>query len=80
MPSNIDQDHPVFDVPAFHFHPCNTAAAMEDIGGGQGVGLGLENYLQTWVGLVGGHVGLTLPLSLPERRRYYAGHKEQFCD
>ncbi|KAI9704368.1 MAG: hypothetical protein M1836_007231 [Candelina mexicana] len=56
-------EHPIFDMPAFHVHPCNTAAAMEDLGGAQGISL--QNYLQIWIGLVGGHVGLSLPLSSP---------------
>lgn len=50
------------DVPAFVVHPCNTAEAMQVVVGGRSISV--EAYLQIWLGLVGGCVGLALPKGL----------------
>lgn len=60
--ANRAQNHPITDVPAFFVHPCNTAEAMQDIIGGRSISV--EAYLQIWLGLVGGCVGLALPKGL----------------
>lgn len=60
--ANQAQNHPITDVPAFFVHPCNTAEAMQDIVGGRSISV--EAYLQIWLGLVGGYVGLALPKGL----------------
>lgn len=60
--ANRAQNHPITDVPAFFVHPCNTAVAMHVIIGGRSITV--EAYLQIWLGLVGGCVGLALPKSL----------------
>ena len=55
-------NHPITDVPCFAIHPCNTADALVDIIGAKDVS-GLD-YLQIWIGLIGGPVGLYLPKEL----------------
>jgi len=60
--ANMVKNHPITDVPCFFIHPCNTAEAMKELLQSRQVS-GLE-YLQLWVGLVGGCVGLYLPKEL----------------
>lgn len=55
-------NHPATDLPAYFIHPCNTADAMRDITRGSLVSP--QIYLQIWIGLVGGCVGLYLPSQL----------------
>ncbi|KAI9650174.1 hypothetical protein NHQ30_000187 [Ciborinia camelliae] len=47
--------HPITDVPAFFIHPCQTKEAMENFD------CPASDYLMSWVGLVGGCVGLWMP-------------------
>ncbi|KAL2215662.1 hypothetical protein M432DRAFT_138980 [Thermoascus aurantiacus ATCC 26904] len=51
--------HPESGVPAYFVHPCNTADAMKDIGGGRDITP--ETYLLMWLGLVGNCVNLHVP-------------------
>ncbi|KAG0650628.1 Ubiquitin-conjugating enzyme ATG10 [Hyphodiscus hymeniophilus] len=55
-------NHPVTDVPAFFIHPCQTKEAMECYN------CPIEEYLMTWVGLVGGCVGLYLPSEMAQAK------------
>ena len=64
-PAEIDQNHPVTDIPCFFVHPCNTAEAMKEIIPNSNIS-GLE-YLLLWLGLVGTCVGLYLPRELASR-------------
>ncbi|PYH40535.1 ATG3/ATG10 family protein [Aspergillus saccharolyticus JOP 1030-1] len=54
--------HPETGSPTFVVHPCNTADAMRQIAGHQRVTP--ETYLILWLGLVGNHLGLQLPMEL----------------
>lgn len=47
--------------PCFFVHPCNTADAMAELGGGDRA-VDPEMYLRLWVGVVGAPVGFHLPL------------------
>ena len=58
-------DHPTSGVPAYFVHPCRTAEAMESISGGRK--LSGSAYLLAWIGLVGGGVGLDVPVSVAQR-------------
>lgn len=60
--AEINQNHPVTDLPAYFIHPCNTAEALAQILNDREVSP-LE-YLQIWVGLVGPSVGLYFPKNL----------------
>jgi len=52
--------HPITDMPAFFIHPCHTREAMENFD------CSLENYMMLWLGLVGGCVGLCLPIEMAQ--------------
>ncbi|KAE8549794.1 hypothetical protein EYB25_008318 [Talaromyces marneffei] len=54
--------HPKSGIPAYFVHPCNTASAMEAITGNKNIEP--EDYLLTWLGLVGGCINLSLPSRL----------------
>ncbi|KAI5811492.1 hypothetical protein DFH27DRAFT_605592 [Peziza echinospora] len=62
-------NHPINGMVYWFIHPCGTASTLEEWGEGFGVGGGgggtecitLTNYLQIWLGFVGGCVGLHLP-------------------
>ncbi|QSZ30126.1 hypothetical protein DSL72_004646 [Monilinia vaccinii-corymbosi] len=47
--------HPITDVPSFFIHPCQTKEAMENFD------CPADEYLMSWLGLVGGCVGLWMP-------------------
>ncbi|KAF2993303.1 hypothetical protein E8E13_000181 [Curvularia kusanoi] len=55
-------DHPATNKPVFFIHPCQTADVMEASAGGQNINA--YDYLLMWIGALGKHVGLTVPLSL----------------
>ena len=52
-------EHPVLGVPLFQLHPCRTAELMKQMLSTVSPGC----YLRSWISLVGGVVGLSLPLS-----------------
>lgn len=52
-------DHPVLGLPYYFVHPCNTADAVREWEREDGIGP--EEYLRIWIGLVGGVVGLYVP-------------------
>ncbi|GAM36857.1 hypothetical protein TCE0_022f06280 [Talaromyces pinophilus] len=54
--------HPQSGIPAYFVHPCNTASAMKAIAGNKIIEP--EEYLLTWLGLVGGCINLSLPSRL----------------
>ncbi|EED20370.1 conserved hypothetical protein [Talaromyces stipitatus ATCC 10500] len=54
--------HPQSGIPAYFVHPCNTASAMKAIAGDKNIEP--EDYLPTWLGLVGGCINLSLPSRL----------------
>ncbi|KAL2007112.1 hypothetical protein VTN00DRAFT_8550 [Thermoascus crustaceus] len=54
--------HPESGVPAYFVHPCNTADAMKDVGGGRDITP--ETYLLLWLGLIGNCVNLHVPREL----------------
>ncbi|KAG4442280.1 hypothetical protein IFR05_002204 [Cadophora sp. M221] len=56
--------HPITDVPAFFIHPCQTKEAMENFE------CSMEEYLMVWIGLVGGCVGLSVPLEMAQADNY----------
>jgi ubiquitin-like-conjugating enzyme ATG10 len=60
--ADIMQSHPVTALPAFFIHPCNTAKALEEIC--QNKACSPEEYLVTWLGLVGPSVNLYIPSQL----------------
>lgn len=55
-------EHPVTNLPVFFVHPCNTAAALE-ASFHQGE-ITPEQYMQLWIGTVGWHVGLRVPIAI----------------
>ena len=71
------QEHPVLGTPFWFIHPCETASLVESWGAvkiysiprldtddshsGNGI-ISLQNYLQIWLGMMGGTVGLHLPV------------------
>lgn len=55
-------DHPVASVPVYFVHPCRTQEAMRSLLAGREV-TAIE-YLLLWLGLVGGSVGLNVPVRL----------------
>lgn len=60
---DVRQDHPITGLPVFFVHPCNTATALTEV---------LEpnkmvtpaDYMSLWLGIVGGSVGLSLPVDV----------------
>lgn len=52
------QYHPQSGIPAYFLHPCNTASAMKAIVGEESIEP--ENYLLTWLGLIGSCINLNL--------------------
>lgn len=57
-------DHPVTNLPCLFIHPCRTSEAMGEILAERDVSP--EEYLMTWLGLVGKSAGLSVPLALAE--------------
>lgn len=55
-------EHPVTNLPVFFVHPCNTAAALEASFHGREITS--EQYMQLWIGTVGWHVGLRVPIAI----------------
>jgi ubiquitin-like-conjugating enzyme ATG10 len=55
-------DHPATGTPAIFVHPCQTAAAMDDVAGRGEIAPG--RYLLLWIGLIGCGVGLDVPTEL----------------
>lgn len=53
-------NHPIFDLPAFFIHPCQTPEALENAGGERPVLI--QDYLQLWLGIIGNSVGLQAPI------------------
>jgi ubiquitin-like-conjugating enzyme ATG10 len=49
------QNNPITGAPSFFVHPCLLGEAMSSFDSSK------ENYLMTWLGLVGGCVGLWVP-------------------
>ena len=63
-------DHPISGLPVYFVHPCRTAEAMKDVLSGklaEGRAVKPEVYLIMWMGLVGGAVGLNVPVALAEQ-------------
>lgn len=58
-------DHPVLGMPAYFVHPCRTADAMKAVIGGQEIDG--RQYLLAWIGLIGGGVGLDVPVGVAQR-------------
>lgn len=56
-------DHPVTNLPVYFVHPCRTQEAMQAILGGGREADPVE-YLALWLGLAGGSVGLSVPVTL----------------
>ena len=54
-------DHPITGLPAYFVHPCRTAEAMRGMLDGE---VKPEAYLLMWFGLIGGGVGLEVPVEL----------------
>ncbi|KAF2141801.1 uncharacterized protein K452DRAFT_287761 [Aplosporella prunicola CBS 121167] len=61
-PDHMEQNHPVTDMPALFVHPCNTASALQEATPSQE--LTPLQYLQLWLGIIGGCVGLQMPVAL----------------
>lgn len=61
-------DHPVSGRPVYFVHPCRTAESMNVVLAGRecGVDVKPEVYLMMWLGLVGGAVGLDVPVELAQ--------------
>ena len=57
-------DHPMSGLPVYFVHPCRTAEAMSTLA--DDILVGPEKYLLIWLGLMGGSVGLEVPLELAE--------------
>ncbi|WPH01555.1 Hypothetical protein R9X50_00440200 [Acrodontium crateriforme] len=57
-------DHPVLGLPTYFVHPCRTADAMDAVTGGQELSCGA--YLLAWMGLIGGGVGLDVPVGVAQ--------------
>lgn len=55
-------EHPVTNLPVFFVHPCNTAAALEASFHEREITS--EQYMQLWIGTVGWHVGLRVPIAI----------------
>lgn len=51
-------DHPIFGLPYFYLHPCETASLMEMLAVGSEVSL--ENYISAWLSAVGPAAGCRL--------------------
>lgn len=51
-------------LPAFFIHPCNTATALSRVVE-EGKVPNVIEYLMLWLGIVGGCVGLSVPLVQP---------------
>lgn len=60
-------DHPVTGLPCWFVHPCRTAEAMGAMTGPGGARVvDRRKYLLMWMGLVGGGVGLNVPIKVVE--------------
>jgi ubiquitin-like-conjugating enzyme ATG10 len=58
-------EHPVSARPVYWVHPCRTREAMAQVLGGKAADeAGAVGWLMAWFGLIGAHVGLTLPVEL----------------
>ena len=68
-------DHPITGLPAYFVHPCRTVEAMTAVLGGTSVDP--EAYLLMWMGLVGGSVGLHVPVELAEAMNKSASLKDE---
>jgi len=55
----------VSGLPALFVHPCRTAEAMTELA--KGVPVDLTTYLSVWMGIVGGSVGLYIPINFTGR-------------
>ncbi|OCL11578.1 hypothetical protein AOQ84DRAFT_373869 [Glonium stellatum] len=55
-------EHPVTNLPVFFVHPCNTATALEASFHEREITS--EQYMQLWIGTVGWHVGLRVPIAI----------------
>lgn len=53
-------------LPSCFVHPCRTVEAMTMLGEGRKVTL--DQYIHLWLGLVGGCVGLHIPISIADDR------------
>ncbi|CAO2648977.1 Nn.00g099260.m01.CDS01 [Neocucurbitaria sp. VM-36] len=58
-------DHPATNRPVFFIHPCQTAEVMEATVEGRGITAGA--YMMVWIGALGKHVGLSVPLTFVVR-------------
>lgn len=64
-------EHPLLGMPAYFVHPCRTQEAMAAVSGGHT--LRSDEYLLKWLGIVGGSVGLHVPLELATSMSREAG-------
>jgi ubiquitin-like-conjugating enzyme ATG10 len=53
-------NHPIFDLPSFFIHPCQTPEALENAAEERPVLI--QDYLQLWLGIIGNSVGLQAPI------------------
>ena len=63
-------DHNVTGLPCWFVHPCRTGEAMDAMlspCGGRVVDRDSRKYLLMWMGLVGGGVGLNVPIEVMAR-------------
>lgn len=60
----MQQPHPLTDIPSFFIHPCQTSEALREFC------CPLKDYILLWLGIVGGCVGLRVPLEMAS-----AGHE-----
>ena len=56
-----NQDHPATNKPVFFIHPCQTAEVMEATVEDRVITAGA--YMMVWIGALGKHVGLNVPLA-----------------
>lgn len=66
---SVTQDHPITGAPAFFVHPCKTASALREVvqRTDGAVEVTAATYLWLWLGLVGSHVSLELPMPISLR-------------
>ncbi len=58
-------DHPISGLPTYFVHPCRTSEAISAFTGSKNIMP--TDYLVKWIGLVGGSVGLNVPIALAQR-------------
>ncbi|KAG0338809.1 hypothetical protein BG004_007066 [Podila humilis] len=64
------QDHPIFNIPYYYMHPCETVSLMETVIKANPVRFTtdqetvLQSYIATWLSFTGQAIGLALPIEM----------------